>query len=58
VPETISDPHSAWHGVLLADSLAAAGGEVVRYIGPDVGKDANKDNEAILKFLRSCLSLP
>jgi hypothetical protein len=48
----INDPHSAWHGVLLADSMARAGIDVVRYIGPDVGKDANKDAEAIVEFLR------
>ena len=51
VPEIINDPHSAWHGVLLADSMQAAGVEAVRYIGPQVGKDVEADNARVLAFL-------
>lgn len=54
-PEIINDPHSPWHGVLLADRLADVGVPAIRYIGPNVGKDANKDAEAILAFLQECL---
>jgi acetyl esterase/lipase len=56
VPEVINDPHSAWFGVLLADALSAAGIEAVRYIGPDVGKDPEKDNAEVLEFLSTCLN--
>ncbi len=56
VPETINDPHSAWQGVLLADRMDSAGLRAVRYIGPEVGKDARKDNAAILAFLQTCIA--
>lgn len=55
VPDIISDPHSPWHGVLLADRMSAAGVAVSRYIGPQVGKDVDKDAEAIVAFLQRCL---
>jgi acetyl esterase/lipase len=58
VPAVINDPHSPWHGVLLTDALSAAGVQVVRYLGPDVGKDAGQDNAVILRFLRDCLHVP
>jgi acetyl esterase/lipase len=38
VPATINDPHSYWHGILLADALDKAGVTVHRHIGPDVGR--------------------
>ncbi len=55
VPATINDPHSAWFGALLADQMAAAGIPVVRYMGPEVGKDAARDNAVTVGFLRDCL---
>lgn len=55
VPEIINDPHSAWHGVLLADAMHKAGIGVVCRIGPQVGKNPEADNAAILAFLRQQL---
>ena len=55
VPATINDPHSAWHGALLADALRHAGAEVVARLGPDVGKDPQADAAAIVDFLRKHL---
>lgn len=52
VPEVINDPHSAWHGVLLADALRGAGVGVTTRIGPFVGKDTAGDSAAILEYLR------
>ncbi len=57
VPDRINDPHSAWHGVLLADRMDAVGVQAIRYIGPGVGKDAQKDNDKTLTFLKSCLKV-
>ena len=51
VPATINDPHSAWHGALLADALRHAGVDVVARLGPDVGKDPQADAAAIVDFL-------
>ncbi|RPJ34271.1 MAG: alpha/beta hydrolase [Planctomycetaceae bacterium] len=51
VPDTINDPHSAWHGALLADALRHAGVEVVTRLGPNVGKDPPADAAAITEFL-------
>jgi len=51
IPDVINDPHSAWHGVLLADALQKAGVAVTTRIGPEVGKDATADNRVILAFL-------
>jgi acetyl esterase/lipase len=55
VPATINDPHSAWHGALLADALRHAGAEVVARLGPDVGKDPQADAAAIVDFLKKHL---
>jgi len=52
VPAVINDPHSAWHGMLLADALAQAGVSVTCRLGPQVGKNPELDNAAILDFLR------
>jgi len=51
IPDTISDPHSAWHGTLLADALCRAGVKVVVRLGPAVGKDPQADAAAIVEFL-------
>jgi acetyl esterase/lipase len=51
VPATINDPHSAWHGALLADAMRRAGVEVVARLGSDVGKDPQADAAAIVDFL-------
>ncbi len=51
-PEVINDPHSAWHGILLADALDKAGVSVTCRIGPQVGKNPELDNAAIVSFLR------
>jgi len=50
-PETINDPHSAWHGALLADAMRRAGTSVVTRLGPDVGKDPQADAAALAGFL-------
>jgi len=54
-PEVINDPHSAWQVVLLADALDKAGVQVLCCIGPDVGKNPEADNAAVLSFLRGRL---
>jgi len=51
IPDTINDPHSAWHGALLADALRHAGVEVVARLGPGVGKDPRADTAAVVDFL-------
>ena len=56
VPATINDPHSAWHGALLADALRRTGGQVVTRLGPDVGKDPQADVAAIVDFLKRHLT--
>jgi acetyl esterase/lipase len=55
VPATINDPHSAWHGALLADAMRRAGVEVVARLGPNVGKDPQTDATAIVGFLKKHL---
>jgi hypothetical protein len=55
VPAVINDPHSAWHSVLLAESLVKAGGTAVRRIGPEVGENPDADVAAIISFLRQQL---
>jgi acetyl esterase/lipase len=55
VPEVVNDPHSAWHGVLLADMMAATGLSVVTRLDPTVGRDVQADTDAILQFLRQQL---
>jgi hypothetical protein len=55
VPATINDPHSAWHGALLADAMRRAGAQVVTRLGPDVGKDPQADAVAIVGFLKKQL---
>jgi acetyl esterase/lipase len=55
VPATINDPHSAWHGALLADALRHAGAEVVARLDPDVGKNPQADTAAIVGFLQKHL---
>ena len=57
IPEVINDPHSAWHGALLADAMREAGIEVVCRLGPQVGKDPTADNEAIIRFIQGSLRL-
>jgi acetyl esterase/lipase len=52
VPAVINDPHSIWHGVLLAEALRKAGVSVEIRIGPEVGKDPGADNTALVAFLR------
>jgi acetyl esterase/lipase len=51
IPDTINDPHSAWHGALLADALRRAGVEVVARLGPGVGKDPQANAAAVVAFL-------
>jgi len=51
IPDVINDPHSAWHGVLLADAMQKAGVSTTCRIGPDAAKDAAADNRAIVEFL-------
>ncbi len=55
IPDTINDPHSAWHGALLADALRRAGVKVVARLGPAVGKDPRADTAAIVEFLNDHL---
>ncbi len=55
VPATINDPHSAWHGALLADALRRAGVKVITRLGPDMGKDPQADASAIVDFLKEHL---
>ncbi len=57
IPEVINDPHSAWHGALLADAMGEAGIEVICRIGPRVGQDLAADNETIVRFIHRCLKL-
>ncbi|MBM4092774.1 MAG: hypothetical protein FJ276_25710, partial [Planctomycetes bacterium] len=52
VPAVINDPHSIWHGVLLAEALRKAGVSVALRVGPYVGKDPAADNAALVGFLR------
>jgi hypothetical protein len=52
LPEVINDPHSACHSVLLTEALDKAGVESVCRVGPQVGKNPEADNAAILAFLR------
>jgi gentisate 1,2-dioxygenase len=52
VPAMINDRHSAWHSVLLAEEFVKTGGTVVRWIGPEVGKNPEADVATILSFLR------
>jgi hypothetical protein len=54
-PATINDPHSAWHGALLADAMRTAGVEVMTRLGPEVGKTPQADTEAIVDFLKEHL---
>jgi|GEM_PF-784808 len=51
-PATINDPHSAWHGALLADALRKAGVGVTARLGSNVGKDPQADAAAIVSFLK------
>ena len=51
-PPTINDPHSAWHGALLADAMRRAGVDVEARLGPDVGNDPQADAAAIADFLK------
>ena len=55
VPATINDPHSAWHGALLADALRRVGVTVVTRLGPDVGKDPQAEATAVVGFLKKYL---
>jgi len=55
VPTTINDPHSAWHGALLADAMRRAGVQVVTRLGPDVGKDPQAEAATGVGFLRKHL---
>ncbi|MFC1734711.1 alpha/beta hydrolase fold domain-containing protein [Candidatus Hydrogenedentota bacterium] len=57
VPDIINDGHSPWHGVLLGDAMDKAGVGVVRYIGPHVGKDPEKDAQVRLEFLKKHLNV-
>ena len=57
VPDIINDGHSFWFGVLLADELEKAGVEVVRHIGPSVGKDKEEDAKMVLAFLKKHLKV-
>ena len=52
VPKTINDPHSYWHGVLLADTLEAAGVEVQRNIGPHAGRDESNSARVAAFIIR------
>ena len=58
IPATINDPHSAWHGALLADAMRRSGVEVTVRLGPDVGKDPGSDAAAIVEFLKKHLARP
>jgi len=51
IPEVINDPHSAWHGALLADAMRKAGIKAVCRLGPQVGQNPQADNATILDFL-------
>jgi acetyl esterase/lipase len=55
VPAVINDPHSIWHGVLLAEAMRKAGIHVDVRIGPDVGRNQKSDAAAVLTFLRQWL---
>jgi acetyl esterase/lipase len=55
VPDIVNDPHSAWHGALLAQAMRQAGVKVVARLGPDVGKDPQANTAAIVDFLTEYL---
>jgi len=52
-PAIILDPHSAWHGILLADAMRRAGVHAVTRL--EIEKDPRAGNVAIVKFLRDQL---
>ena len=52
-PAVILDPHSAWHGILLADAMRRAGVHAVTRLAIDENPRAG--NSAIVKFLRDRL---
>ena len=52
VPAVINDPHSVWHGVLLAEAMRKVNVPVVVRLGPEVGRDPTADTTAIVSFLR------
>ena len=58
VPAVINDPHSIWHGVLLAEAMSRAGVQVEVRIGPNVGQDREADAAVVMTFLRQCLLPP
>ena len=51
VPAVINDPHSAWQSVLLAEAMRKAGPKITCRVGPEVGRNTEADQAAILKFL-------
>jgi acetyl esterase/lipase len=55
VPAVLNDPHSVYHGVLLAEAMRRAGAQVEVRIGPDVGQDREADAAVVLTFLRQWL---
>ncbi len=42
VPAVINDPHSVWHGVLLAEAMRKVNVPVVVRLGPDCGYDCHR----------------
>ena len=57
VPNTIHNPHSYWHGLILAEALERAGVPYVPHFGTSVGKDPATDNEAVVGFLKRCFRM-
>jgi acetyl esterase len=55
IPAIINDPHSAWHGALLADAMHRVGVPMVTRLGPDVGKNPQADAAIIVDFLKKHL---
>ncbi len=57
VPAVINDPHSVYHGVLLAEAMRKAGAPVDVRIGPEAGQAPSADNAIVIAFLRERLGL-
>ncbi len=52
VPAVTNDPHSIWHGVLLAEAMRKAGARIEVRIGPHVGQNPGADSGSIVALLR------
>ena len=55
VPAVINDPHSVYHGVLLAEAMRKVGAQFEVRIGPEMGKEPAVGNAVLVAFLRERL---